>query len=230
MTVNAEPTTAWSPPLEGVRVIEISTGIAGGYAGKLFVDAGAEVIKIETADGDPLRKWSATGADLEGRDGVLFAFLAAGKRSVIGSVTDEHVQQLLASADLVIDSGEIDPEALRAVDSSLVIVSVTPFGRTGPLAGRAATEFTVQAECGSIAARGFPERPPVQAGARTAEWAAGLYGAVAGLAAILGVRAGADGAAIDSSWMEAMTVSTNLFSDPLWSLMKGLMGLSLIHI
>ena len=104
-------------------------------------------------------------------------------------------------------------------------MSVTPYGRTGPYAGRPATDFTVQAECGSHRRAQRPERPPVQAGGRTSEWAAGLYAATGGLAALLGVRAGAPGTAVDASWLEAMTVSTNLFADPMWSIMTALMGI-----
>lgn len=216
----------WLPPLEGFRVVQIGTGIASGYAGKLFVDAGADVVQVEPADGDPLRSWSSTGPVPDGATGALFSFLAAGKRSVIGAPHDDVVRMLLLDADLVIDAGEIDPDELRSRSPRLVVVSVTPYGRSGPWADRPGTEFTVQAECGSIAARGSLELPPVQAGARIAEWAAGLYGAAAGLAAMLGVRDGADGAAIDVSWMEAMMVSTNLFADPLWSLMGALMGVT----
>jgi len=223
MTMTSE--TQWMPPLDGIRVVEIGTGISSGYAGKLFVDAGAEVIKVESAAGDPLRSWSATGAALDGRPGAFYSFLAAGKASVGGEVSDDAVRELLRSADLVIESGQIDPAELLAELPRLVVLSVTPFGRTGPLAHRPATEFIVQAECGSIAARGAPDLPPVQAGARIAEWAAGLYGASAALAALLGVQRGAGGVAIDASWMEAMMISTNLFADPMWSLMKALMGI-----
>ena len=215
----------WVPPLAGVRVIETGAGIASGYAGKLFRDAGAEVIKVEPPHGDPLRAWSATGADLEGQPGALFSFLAAGKQSVVGDLGDSEIRELLLGADLVIDSGELDVDALHAAASRLVILSLTPFGRSGPLAGRPATDFIVQAECGSIAGRGAPDLPPVQAGARTSEWGAGLYGASAALAAVLGVQRGADGVVIDASWMEAMMIATNLFADPLWSLMKALMGI-----
>lgn len=218
-------TSNWIPPLAGIRVVELGTGIASGYAGKLFCDAGAEVIKVEPAAGDPLRFWSATGADLGGNPGALYSFLAAGKQSVIGTSGDDNVRDLLLTADLVIDDGSLDVDALHLAAPRLVMLSVTPFGRSGPLAGRPATDFIVQAECGSIAARGAPDLPPVQAGARTSEWAAGLYGAAAALAAVLGVRGGAEGAVIDASWMEAMMISTNLFSDPLWSLMKALMGI-----
>ena len=216
----------WVPPLAETRVIELGTGIASGYAGKLFRDAGAEVIKVEPKGGDPLRTWSATGAPLDDHPGALFSFLAAGKQSIIGSIEDPDIAELVRNADLVIEDGSIDVDALRASSPRLVILSLTPFGRTGPWSDRPATDFIVQAECGSISARGAPDLPPVQAGARTSEWAAGLYGASAALAAVLGVRGGADGAVIDASWMEAMMIATNLFADPLWSLMHALMGVT----
>jgi len=215
----------WQAPLEGMRVVEIGTGISSGYAGKLFVDAGAEVIKVEPPGGDPLRSWSSTGPVPAGATGALFTFLAAGKSSVVGAPGDAAIRSLLLGADVVIDDGRLDVDGLRRDEPRLVIASITPFGRTGPLAGRPGTDFIVQAECGSIAARGTLDRPPVQAGARTAEWAGGLYAAAAALAAALGVRDGADGALIDASWIEAMTISTNLFADPLWSLMTALMGI-----
>ena len=69
--------------LGGTRVIDLSTGISGAYATKLFADAGADVIKEEAAAGDPPRSWSATGADLAGQDGALFQFLHLGKRSAV---------------------------------------------------------------------------------------------------------------------------------------------------
>src|SRR6478736_4934406 len=102
-----------SRPLAGIRVVETGTGIAAGYAGKLFVDAGAEVVKVEPHAGDPLRRWSATGADTTAGSSPLFSHLAAGKRSVVGVVGDAHVEALLAAADLVIDTGASDPEELR---------------------------------------------------------------------------------------------------------------------
>ncbi|MBU3701437.1 MAG: CoA transferase [Acidimicrobiia bacterium] len=215
----------WQSPLGGMRIVEIGTGISSGYAGKLFVDAGAEVIKVEPPDGDPLRSWSSTGPVPTGATGALFTFLAAGKASVVGVVDDPAIRSLLLGADVLIDDGRLDVDGLRGDEPRLVIASITPFGRTGPLAGRPGTDFIVQAECGSIAARGTLDRPPVQAGARIAEWAGGLYAAAAALAAALGVRNGADGAFIDASWVEAMTISTNLFADPLWSLMTALMGI-----
>src|SRR5262245_58920331 len=89
----------WRPPkedpramhgLRDIRVIDFSPGIAGGYATKLLGDAGADVVKVEPPGGDPLRHFTASGRDLDGRDGPLFQFLSAGKRSVIGIPGDAH--------------------------------------------------------------------------------------------------------------------------------------------
>ena len=198
-------------PLRDMRVVEVSTGIAGGYAAKLFADAGADVVKIEPPGGDPLRSWTSSEVELEGRDGALFQHLAAGKRSVIGPP-----DELIAGADVVIESGTLDPIPDQP---ALVVVSITPYGRLGPWATRPATEFTVQAECGSLGARGTLDRPPVQAGGRIAEWVSGAYGAAAGLAAARHARRTGEGTHIDVSMAEAMCISTTLFTDLMMSLM-----------
>jgi crotonobetainyl-CoA:carnitine CoA-transferase CaiB-like acyl-CoA transferase len=198
-------------PLRDIRVVEASTGIAGGYAAKLFADAGADVIKVEPPDGDPLRRWTAAEVDLGGRDSALFGHLAASKRSVVGPVAE-----LLEGADVVVEDGTLDP--LPSGDG-LVVVSITPYGRSSPWVDRPATEFTVQAECGSLGARGTTDRPPVQAGGLIAEWVAGAYGAAAALAATQHARRSGQGAHIDVSMAEVMCISTTLFTDLMMSLM-----------
>ena len=207
-------------PLDGIRVVDLSTGIAGAYATKLFVDAGADVVKVESPAGDPLRRWSASGAT-GAAAGALFRFLAAGKHSVIGAADDDAIKALIAGADLVVDSGDsgIDPAALQASDPRLVVLSITPYGLTGPYAGRPATEFTVQAECGSIAGRGTADRPPVQAGGRIAEWSSGATAAAAALAVLRRSTRTGEGALLDVSWFEVMVLATNLYSDVMFSLM-----------
>jgi crotonobetainyl-CoA:carnitine CoA-transferase CaiB-like acyl-CoA transferase len=168
-------------PLADLRVIDCSSQIAGPYATRLLADAGADVIKIEPPEGDPLRRWSATGGDLRGQDGALFRFLNHGKRSVVAKPGDPELEELLAGADLLVEDHE--PGVFDALDPvgrcpGLVWLSITPWGRGGPWTDRPSTEFTIQAECGSIGVRGLPGREPFQCGGRTAEWVAGTYAAV----------------------------------------------------
>lgn len=181
-------------PLAGVRVVELSAGIAAAYAGKLFADAGADVVLAEPASGSPLRG-----------EGPLFGFLAAGKRSVpAGPGTAE----LLADVDLVLTDGAHGDLSLRRHPATTV-VSVTPFGSAGPYVedGRAVNEFVLQAMCGSIGTRGWPGEEPLQAGGRIGEWVAGVYAAVAGAAVLRRARRTGAGDVVDVSAFEAMVVT-----------------------
>ena len=172
--------------LRDLRVVDFSRDVAGPYCTKLLADAGADVIKVEPPEGDPMRRWSATGAELGGEDGALFRFLHHNKRAVVGGLEDDEVRQLIASADLVVESfapGVIDALDLPGRHPGLVLLSISPYGRGGPQDLRPATEFTIQAESGSIGTRGLPGQEPFQAGGRTVEWLAGPYAAVSALAA-----------------------------------------------
>src|SRR6202051_2020391 len=98
----SEPPAA---PLTGYTVVDLSSGIAGAYCTKLLADGGADVIKVESPEGDPLRRWSASGADIApGEDGALFSFLACSKHSVVADPdTDvDFVNALLADADALV--------------------------------------------------------------------------------------------------------------------------------
>lgn len=215
--------------LEGIRVVDFSGQLAGPYCTKLFVDAGAEVIKVEPGSGDPLRRWTASGSDLADADSALFTYLNAGKRSVVGRPDDAHVSELVAQCDLVIeahglesDSGpRLDVPALRAARPSLVVVSITPYGLEGPWADRRATEFTLQAECGSIGVRGVVGKEPFQAGGRITEWAGGSIAAAAALAAVFQARATGRGEHIDLSLLEVGNFIFTNFSDTMNRLMNG---------
>jgi crotonobetainyl-CoA:carnitine CoA-transferase CaiB-like acyl-CoA transferase len=192
--------------LGDVRIVDFSTGVAGPYATHLLSDMGADVVKVESHTGDPLRKWSASGRRPADQDGALFRFLNGGKRSISGGLDKREVRALIGGADILIESGELSDDQLRVLRENLphlVIVSVTPFGRSGLWAGRPATEFTLQALCGSTASRGTTDRPPVAVGGRLGEWIAGTYTAVAALAFLAGGR----GDHVDVSTLECMCVT-----------------------
>jgi crotonobetainyl-CoA:carnitine CoA-transferase CaiB-like acyl-CoA transferase len=207
--------------LGDLRVVDFSRDVAGPYCTKLLADAGADVIKVEPAEGDPMRRWSATGADLGGEDGALFRFLHHNKRAVVGGLEDDEVQQLVASADLVVESfapGVIDPLDLPGRHPGLVLLSISPYGRGGPQDLRPATEFTIQAESGSIGTRGLPGQEPFQAGGRTVEWLAGPYAAVGALAAMLRAQATGHGEHVDFSLLEVTTIGGTNYTDLFWKI------------
>ena len=175
-------------PLAGLHVVEIAEEISGPYAAKLLVDLGAEVTKIEPPGGDPLRQWGPF------RDGVpypqrcgLFEYLNVGKR--IAALAD--ARELIAQADVLVENfppGTLegwgfDIGSLGTLNPNLVLLRISHFGQSGPWRDRQATSLTLQAASGWISPRD-PDRPPVQVGARIAEYVAGTYGALGALTAL----------------------------------------------
>lgn len=213
-----DPTRA-AHPLSGTRVVDLSTWIAGAYCTKLLADGGAEVIKLEEPDGDPLRRWSASGSSIPpGGDGALFNFLNASKKSVAIEVDGDDdlssVHKLLGTADTVVwsrgspvaEHPTMAPGELLRRHPHLIVTSITPFGLDGPWRDRAATEFTLQAWSGAIVglARGNPDRAPVFVGGQVGEWLAGLYAAIGSLAAAR--RRDMVGELIDVSMLETLAM------------------------
>ncbi len=213
-------------PLEGLRVLDLSSEIAGPYCTKLLADAGADVIKIEGPTGDPLRRWSASHQPLPAsEDGPLFRFLNQNKR---GAVIDLEARagraalfDLAASADLVVESfggGGLEARGLgwaelHARQPGLSLLSISPWGLTGPYASRPATEWTLQAAVGSTGYRGLPERGPVAAGGRIGEWIAGTYASVGAMAAWRSARQSGRGQHVDLSIFECEVLTLTVYHD-----------------
>jgi crotonobetainyl-CoA:carnitine CoA-transferase CaiB-like acyl-CoA transferase len=212
-------------PLGGLRVVELATDIPGPYAGKLLCDAGAEVIKVEDAQGDPLRRFTACGHALgSDEDSAFFRYLNASKRSLSLDLEDATARraalELAATSDIWIESfgpgglaaRGLPVEALHEANPALVVVSISPWGLDGPWADRPATEFTLQAVCGSSIRRGLPGRPPVAAGGQLGCFATGAYAGAGALAAWLLARRTGRGQHLDVSTFEGVvTVLTTFF-------------------
>jgi crotonobetainyl-CoA:carnitine CoA-transferase CaiB-like acyl-CoA transferase len=204
--------------LNGYTVVELTTGVAGAYATKLFADAGADVIVVEPVEGSPLRRTTRFGPLPEGDpDGPLWRWLAAGKRCVVGDLTESTVRQLVRSAHVVVADLPMGPleDAGLLPQPGNVVVTISPFGR-GPLEDAPANDFTTQAMCGSIAGRGRPEREPIYAAGRLSELAGGVFAAPAALAAARHLLRTGIGTHIDVSCAEATMIATNLFQDLMW--------------
>ncbi len=156
--------------MDGVRVVDRTTDIAGPYCTKILVDAGAVVVRTTPEADDPIARH---------RSGRLFEYLNEGKHAPTTSVADA-----IAAADVVVTSDGTEATGLHRAHPSLVVVCITPFGIDGPWVGRPTTEFTLQAACGSTGSRGDPDGPPLAAGGRVGEWVTGTYAAVATIAAV----------------------------------------------
>ncbi|MGA8328041.1 MAG: CoA transferase, partial [Mycobacterium sp.] len=200
-------------PLDDVRVVEISDRIAGSYCGKLLVDAGAEVRKIEPQQGDSLRRFTASGVPApDGTDSPLFGFLNAGKRSLTWPIADLGAE--LAGADVIVLTATrrqaaelgIDPQQLLVEFPRAVVVTISDFGWTGPFADRAASEFTLQAWSGLTGFRGDPAGPPIAIGGDLGEYMGGVFAAFGALAIRRRVEQGGPGEHLDLSMLEAITL------------------------
>ena len=196
-------------PLDDLRVVEISDRIAGAYCGKLLTDAGADVIKVESLDGDGLRRRTMTDAPVDTGDAPLFSYLNAGKRSVTRCSA-----QLLAGADIVVVTGAqadahacgVDVHELLRAAPGCIVVTISDFGWTGPWSHRPATEFTLQADSGLTGFRGDPAGPPISIGGDLGEYMGGAWAALGAMALRQRVRAGGAGGHLDLSMLEAVTL------------------------
>ena len=191
--------------------------LGGAYCTKLLVDAGAEVIKLEPPDGDPLRRRSPSRSAIpKGHDSAIFQFLAASKQSmVIDPAVDADIElatRLIELADAVVwtpgtavaDHPSLAPKRLAEQFPSLIVTAITPFGLDGPWAARPASDLTLQAWSGGVWARGVPGRAPVAVGGGQDQWASGVAAAASTLLARIGSHRTGRGSLVDVSALEAL--------------------------
>jgi crotonobetainyl-CoA:carnitine CoA-transferase CaiB-like acyl-CoA transferase len=180
--------------LAELRVLDLSGRVAGAYASKLFADYGAFVIAVEPPSGSQLRRQGPFAGGKPHREtGALWLHLSTNKRSVtldIGTATGQAIFRRMAeeAAVIVEDFGPgrmealgLSYETLLQIKRRLILVSITPFGQTGPRAGWKATNLTSFASGGQMSLTGDPDREPLVNGGQQAEYQAGLnaFGAAA---------------------------------------------------
>ena len=207
-------------PLEGIRVLELGSCTITPYIGKLFTDAGADVLKIESPAGDPFRTRSASHSPIpDGEDSAWWRFLNAGKGSVTIDLETpdghEALLKLVAETDLILDDHKpedavrlaITAEELRAHNPSVVVASLTHFGTSGPWANRPANDFTLQALVGATENRGIPGEEPTACGGDLGDFVAAALSAPAVLAVTLAAQHTGEGAHVDVSQYESMMLA-----------------------
>ncbi len=174
-------------PLSGVTVIDLSHVYNGPYATFMMAMAGANVIKVEPLNGEMLRtRGDSGGASLS------FAMINSSKKPVTLNLKTEKgralLHELVKNADVLVENyapGVMDrlgvgADELRKVNPNLIYASSSGYGKEGPYRDYLAMDLVMQAMCGVIASTGYPDQPPVKAGAALCDFLAGvhLYGAI----------------------------------------------------
>jgi crotonobetainyl-CoA:carnitine CoA-transferase CaiB-like acyl-CoA transferase len=199
-------------PLDGVTVIELGHSVAAPYAGEILGDLGADVIKIEKADGDDARSWAPP---YWGDMSSTFQSLNRNKRSAIVNLKNKSEQDALRRliverADVVIQNLRpglaeefgVDAETLRARKPDLIYCTIGAFGAKGPLKDRPGYDPLMQAFAGMMSVTGEPDQRPVRVGTSIIDMAAGMWSVIGVIAALLQRQSDGKGATVDTSLYE----------------------------
>jgi len=184
-------------PLAGVKVVEFGTLIAGPFCSRILGEFGAEVIKIEApGEGDPLRKWRKLYPTADGETSLWWFVQSRNKQSVTINLKHPEgigiARKLVAEADIVVENfrpGVMEKlglgwDALSAINPGLVMVRLSGFGQTGPMASQPGFGAIGESMGGLRYVTGFPDRPPVKTGISIGDSIAALWGALGALMAL----------------------------------------------
>ena len=201
-----------SGPLLGVRVLELGNFIAGPFAGQLFGDYGAEVIKIEAPDGDPMRRWGVCVDD----SSLWWPIIARNKRSVVADLKDPDdlafVQRLADECDVVLENFRpgvlakfgLDYDTLSVTNPSVIVTHVSGFGQSGPRATEAGFGSIGEAVGGIRHTTGDPDRPPARCGISLGDSLAAMFAVIGTLAALHERSTSGRGQEVDVAIYEAV--------------------------
>ncbi len=203
--------------LSGVRVVELARILAGPWIGQSLADLGADVVKVESPEGDDTRRWGPPFIETDGeRAAAYFHCCNRGKRSIVADfATDrgrEIVRRLAARSDVLIENFKVgglakfglDYESLHALNPRLVYCSLTGFGQTGPYAERAGYDYLIQGMSGYMDLTGDPSGEPQKVGVAVCDLFTGLYGVIAIEAALIARERTGRGQQIDLALLDTM--------------------------
>jgi crotonobetainyl-CoA:carnitine CoA-transferase CaiB-like acyl-CoA transferase len=199
-------------PLDGMRVVDVTTSIAGPYCAEILAALGAEVVKVERPDtGDDGRAW---GPPFWNGESAMFLAVNAGKRSLAVSLRDERgreaVLRLAERADVFLQSLRpglaerlgLGPDVVRERNPRLVYCSIGAYGHAGPLAHEPGYDALMQAAGGLISMTGEPGRSGVRVGSSLIDLGTGMWSALGIVAALLQRGQTGVGATVDTSLYE----------------------------
>ena len=204
--------------LDGIRVVELGSGVSSAYGTKLLADFGAEVIKVEPpAVGDKTRRFGPfVEDDVHSEKSIPFLYLNTNKRGItldIGSTTGRALlTSLLQGVDALVHNlppAEAESQGLRyndlaGLNSGLVVTSITPFGQTGPYRDFAAEDIVTCALSGLMYHSGDSDREPLRNALDQSFYVAGANAAAATLAALFARLRSGQGQDVDVSVVECL--------------------------
>ena len=205
-------------PLAGLKVIELARVLAGPLAGQTLADLGAEVIKVESPEGDDTRKWGPPFIQHDGEEtAAYFHCCNRGKKSVVIDFrTPEgqaQVRALVADADILIENFKVgglakyglDYDSLKDLNPKLIYCSITGFGQDGPYAQRAGYDYIIQGMSGLMSVTGDPQGQPQKVGVAVTDLFTGIYACTGILAAVHQRQTTGKGQHIDMALMDVAT-------------------------
>ncbi|KIC37853.1 CaiB/BaiF CoA transferase family protein [Leisingera sp. ANG-M7] len=205
-------------PLAGLKVVELARILAGPWIGQSLADLGAEVIKVESPDGDDTRKWGPPFIERDGDKSAAYYYAAnRGKDCVTADFRTPEGRQTVVrqiqDADILIENFKVgglkkyglDYETLSEVNPRLIYCSVTGFGQDGPYASRAGYDFLLQGMSGLMSITGAQDGQPQKVGVAITDIVTGLYGTIGILAAVEQRHTTGRGQHLDMSLMDCAT-------------------------
>jgi len=208
-------------PLQGIKVIELARILAGPWAGQTLSDLGAEVVKVESKEGDDTRKWGPpfihNGDDISAS---YFHSCNRGKKSICVDFKTEEgqdiIKKLVKEADVLIENFKVgglrkyglDFANLIKINPRLIYCSITGFGQTGPYAHRAGYDYIIQGMSGLMSITGEPSGQPQKMGVAVTDILTGLYSVTAILSAFIQRDRTGKGQHIDMALLDVATSIT----------------------
>lgn len=202
-------------PLEGLKVLEMGSLIAGPFAGKLFAEFGAEVIKIEPpGNGDPLRKWRK----LHNGTSLWWYIQSRNKKSVSVNLKSEEgkaiIHDLVKEVDIIVENFRpgvmenwgLGYEDLKRINPSIIMVRVSGYGQDGPYRDKAGYGSIAEAMGGLRYLTGYPDRPTTRIGISIGDSIAALYAVIGAMFAVYhrDVKGTGEGQYVDVALYEAV--------------------------
>ena len=208
----------YTAPLTGIKVVELARILAGPWAGQTLADLGADVIKVESPEGDDTRRWGPPWIETDGeQSAAYFHACNRGKQSLVCDLNNEadrtKLLELISDADVLIENFKVgglkqyglDADTLRESNPSLIYCSITGFGQDGPYSHRAGYDFMIQGMSGIMDLTGEPDGSPQKMGVAFADIFTALYSVIAIQSALWKRQQTGKGQHIDMALFDCMT-------------------------